>query len=83
MELFLICIEMESNKYDVIVLGGGAAGLTAEIYLSRAKIKTLILNESMVGGQIVLTHEIANYPGFRLSIGKHHEKTSSIFWLWY
>ncbi len=54
---------MESNKYDVIVLGGGAAGLTAGIYLSRAKIKTLILNEGMVGGQIVLTHEIANYPG--------------------
>jgi len=54
---------MENNQYDVIVLGGGAAGLTAGIYLSRAKVKTLILNEGMVGGQIVLTHEIANYPG--------------------
>lgn len=54
---------MSNNQYDVIILGGGAAGLTAGIYLSRAKVKTLILNEGMVGGQIVLTHEIANYPG--------------------
>jgi len=54
---------MDKNQYDVIVLGGGAAGLTAGIYLSRAKVRTLILNEGMVGGQIILTHEIANYPG--------------------
>ena len=51
------------NKFDVIVVGGGPAGLTAGIYLSRAKIKTLILNEGTAGGQMVLTHEIANYPG--------------------
>ncbi|MCX7874557.1 MAG: thioredoxin-disulfide reductase [Melioribacteraceae bacterium] len=55
---------MESqNHFDVIVIGGGAAGLTAGIYLSRAKMKTLILNEGAIGGQMVLTHEIANYPG--------------------
>lgn len=55
---------MESqNHFDIIVIGGGAAGLTAGIYLSRAKMKTLILNEGTVGGQMVLTHEIANYPG--------------------
>jgi thioredoxin reductase (NADPH) len=52
-----------NNHFDVIVIGGGAAGLTAGIYLSRAKMKTLILNEGAVGGQMVLTHEIANYPG--------------------
>ncbi len=51
------------NHFDVIVLGGGPAGLTAGIYLSRAKLRTLILNERTVGGQMVLTHEIANYPG--------------------
>jgi len=51
------------NKFDVIIIGGGPAGLTAGIYLSRAKVKTLILNEGPAGGQMVLTHEIANYPG--------------------
>ncbi len=51
------------NHFDAIIIGAGAAGLTAGIYLSRAKVKTLILNEGAVGGQMVLTHEIANYPG--------------------
>jgi thioredoxin reductase (NADPH) len=51
------------NHFDVIIVGAGAAGLTAGIYLSRAKMNTLILNEGTVGGQMVLTHEIANYPG--------------------
>ena len=51
------------NHFSAIVIGGGAAGLTAGIYLSRAKVKTLILNEGTIGGQMVLTHEIANYPG--------------------
>ncbi|MCX6132322.1 MAG: FAD-dependent oxidoreductase [Ignavibacteriales bacterium] len=56
---------MEDNAYsfDVIVLGAGPAGLTAGMYLARAKKRTLILNEGTVGGQMVLTHEIANYPG--------------------
>jgi thioredoxin reductase (NADPH) len=52
-----------NNHFDAIIIGAGAAGLTAGIYLSRAKVKTLILNEGAVGGQMVLTHEIANYPG--------------------
>ena len=51
------------NHFDVIIVGAGAAGLSAGIYLSRAKMNTLILNEGAVGGQMVLTHEIANYPG--------------------
>ncbi len=55
---------MESPAhYDVIVLGGGPAGLTAAIYLSRARVKTLVLTEGTPGGQMTLTHEIANYPG--------------------
>jgi len=52
-----------NNHYDAIVIGAGPAGLTAGIYLSRAKLKTLIVNEGTVGGQMILTHEIANYPG--------------------
>lgn len=51
------------KHYDAIVIGGGPAGLAAGIYLSRAKMKTLILSEGTVGGQMILTHEIANYPG--------------------
>jgi thioredoxin reductase (NADPH) len=51
------------NHYDAIVVGAGPAGLTAGIYLSRSRLKTLIVNEGTVGGQMVLTHEIANYPG--------------------
>jgi thioredoxin reductase (NADPH) len=51
------------NHFDSIIIGAGAAGLTAGIYLSRAKVSTLILNEGTVGGQLVLTHEVANYPG--------------------
>ncbi|WP_340112691.1 NAD(P)/FAD-dependent oxidoreductase [Maribellus mangrovi] len=52
-----------SEVFDTIVIGAGAAGLTAGIYSSRAKLSTLILNEGAVGGQMVLTEEIANYPG--------------------
>ena len=55
--------------YDVIVVGGGAAGLTAGIYSSRARLSTLILNEGAVGGQMVLTDEIANYPGVEKTNG--------------
>jgi len=51
------------NHYDAIVVGAGPAGLTAGIYLSRSRLNTLIVNEGTVGGQMVLTHEIANYPG--------------------
>jgi thioredoxin reductase (NADPH) len=53
----------KANHYDSIVIGAGPAGLTAGIYLSRARLKTLIVSEGTVGGQMVLTHEIANYPG--------------------
>lgn len=55
--------------FDVIIVGGGPAGLTAGIYSSRAKLSTLILNEGAVGGQLVLTNEIANYPGVETTKG--------------
>lgn len=52
-----------TTHYDTIVIGGGPAGLTAGMYLARARVRTLIINEGAAGGQMVLTHEIANYPG--------------------
>ena len=54
---------IQHNHFNTIIIGAGPAGLTAGIYLSRARARTLILNEGAVGGQMVLTHEIANYPG--------------------
>ena len=50
--------------YDLLILGGGCAGLTAGIYAGRAKRKAAILERGAAGGQAVLTNEIANYPGF-------------------
>ncbi|NOR74203.1 MAG: pyridine nucleotide-disulfide oxidoreductase [Draconibacterium sp.] len=55
--------------FDTIIIGAGAAGLTAGIYTSRAKLSTLILNEGAIGGQMVLTEEIANYPGVATTKG--------------
>lgn len=64
-----------NNLFDVIIIGGGPAGLTAGIYLSRAKVKTLILNEGSAGGQLVLTHQVANYPGVENISGYELAKT--------
>ena len=55
--------------FDVMIIGAGAAGLTAGIYTSRAKLSTIILNEGAIGGQMVLTNEIANYPGVETTNG--------------
>jgi len=55
--------------YDVMISGAGAAGLAAGIYSSRAKLDTLILNEGAIGGQMILTDEIANYPGVESTKG--------------
>ncbi len=52
-----------SSHFDAIVVGAGPAGLTAGIYLSRARFRTLIISDGVPGGQMILTHEIANYPG--------------------
>ncbi|MBT4870220.1 MAG: thioredoxin-disulfide reductase [Candidatus Diapherotrites archaeon] len=50
--------------YDVIVIGGGPAGITSAIYTARAGLKTLLAEKGLVGGQIALTENIENYPGF-------------------
>jgi len=53
-----------SNKYDIIIIGGGPAGLSAGLYASRAGLKTLLLERSMLGGQITNSEHVENYPGF-------------------
>ena len=50
--------------YDVIILGSGPAGLTAAIYTTRASLKTLVISGEKWGGQLMLTTEVDNFPGF-------------------
>lgn len=50
--------------YDMIVIGGGPAGYTAALYAARAGLQVLVLEKLSVGGQMALTHQIDNYPGY-------------------
>jgi len=64
-----------NNKYDAIVLGAGPAGLTAGIYLSRARLSVLIVDSGTAGGQMVMSYAVANYPGVETTSGWNISQT--------
>ena len=59
-----------SNLYDAIIVGGGPAGLSAAIYLARAKFSVLVIEKEKIGGQITITSEVVNYPGILQTSGQ-------------
>ena len=63
-ELLQLDITLETKVYDVVIVGGGAAGLTTSIYAQRDRFDTLILERKAIGGNTFLTEKIENYPGF-------------------
>ncbi len=58
----------QKNIYDTIIIGSGPAGYTAGIYASRGNLKTLLLAGDVPGGQLMITTEVENYPGFKKGI---------------
>ena len=57
-------MSINNTDYEVVIIGGGPAGLTAGLYASRARLKSLLLEKGLVGGQIVNAELVENYPGF-------------------
>lgn len=57
-------IEPKNSECDVLIIGGGPAGLSAAIYTAQAKLKTIVVDKDLPGGQVKVTHLVSNYPGF-------------------
>jgi len=62
-------MKTEDHVYDMIVIGGGPGGYTAALYAARAGLETLVIEKLSAGGQMALTHQIDNYPGFADGVG--------------
>lgn len=63
------------NFYDAVIIGGGPAGLTAAIYLGRAKYRVLVIEKEKFGGQITITSDVVNYPGVGRTSGTELTRT--------